>query len=168
MTYRVLDPGFTMHACDAARDSTCMHGRMSWPAVLKELLAAKYARVAPRCQTVCPSAGHKPLCVSNGHHVRSAKPSVHQKCPDSNRRYWAVSNYALWQFTRIKTPQNLVYLLIFVLINKIGMPHQNCSMSLLTYFWGTLFISVKLKHNFIVINQLFNLTHSSSTVLRSV
>ena len=54
MTYRVLDPGFTMHACDAARDSTCMHGRMSWPAVLKELLAAKYARVAPRCQTVWP------------------------------------------------------------------------------------------------------------------
>ena len=54
MTYRVLDPGFTMHACDAARDSTCMHGRMSWPAVSKELLAAKYGRVAPRCQTVWP------------------------------------------------------------------------------------------------------------------
>ena len=52
--YRVLDPGFTMHACHAARDSTCMHARMSWPAVLKELLAAKYARVAPRCQTVWP------------------------------------------------------------------------------------------------------------------
>jgi hypothetical protein len=34
-----------------------------------------------------PSAGHKPLCFSNGHHVRSPKPKVHQKCPDSNRRY---------------------------------------------------------------------------------
>jgi hypothetical protein len=51
MTYRVLDPGFTMHACDASRDSTCMHARMSWPAVLKELLAAKYSRVVPRCRT---------------------------------------------------------------------------------------------------------------------
>ena len=93
-----------------------------------------------------PSAGHKPPCVSNGQHVCSAKPKVHQKCPDSNRRYWAVSNSALWQCTRIKTPQNLVCLLIFVLINKIGRPHQNCSMSLLSYSWGTLFRSVKLKN----------------------
>jgi hypothetical protein len=54
MAYQVLDPGFTMHAWDAARDSTCMHARMSWPAVSKELLAAKYARVAPRCQTAWP------------------------------------------------------------------------------------------------------------------
>ena len=50
-TYRVLDPGFTMHACHAAWDSICMHACMSWPAVSKELLAAKYARVAPRCRT---------------------------------------------------------------------------------------------------------------------
>ena len=49
------------HACmhenwDAARDSNCMHARtsMSWPAVSKELLAAKYARVAPRCRTAWP------------------------------------------------------------------------------------------------------------------
>ena len=41
-----------------------------------------------------------------------------------------------------KTPHNLVCLLIFVLINKIGRPHQNCSMSLLSYSWGTLFRSV--------------------------
>jgi hypothetical protein len=115
-----------------------------------------------------PSAGHKPLCVSNGQHVRFAKPNVHQKCPDSNRPYWAVSNSTLCQFTRIKTPHNLVCLLIFVFINKIGMPHQNFSMSLLTYSWGTLFRFVKLKRNFIVINRLFNLTHSSSTVLWSV
>jgi hypothetical protein len=27
---------------------------MSWPTVSKELLAAKYARVAPRCQTAWP------------------------------------------------------------------------------------------------------------------
>jgi hypothetical protein len=27
---------------------------MSWPAVSKELLAAKYARVAPRCRTAWP------------------------------------------------------------------------------------------------------------------
>ena len=38
-----------------------------------------------------------------------------------------------------KTPHNLVCLLIFVLINKIGRPHQNCSMSILHYFWKTLF-----------------------------
>ena len=44
----------TLCAWDAARDSTCMHGRISWPAVSKELLAAKYGRVAPRCQTVWP------------------------------------------------------------------------------------------------------------------
>ena len=44
-----------------------------------------------------------------------------------------------------KTPHNLVCLLIFVLINKIGRPHQNCSMSLRTYFWGALFRSVQLK-----------------------
>jgi hypothetical protein len=37
-----------------------------------------------------PSAGHKPSCFSNGHHVRSSKPKVHQKCLDPNRRYWAV------------------------------------------------------------------------------
>ena len=37
-----------------------------------------------------PSAGHKPPCISNGHHVRSSKPKVHQKCLDPNRRYWAV------------------------------------------------------------------------------
>jgi hypothetical protein len=44
------------HACMrcSARDSTCMHARMSWPAVSKELLAVKYARVAPRCRTVWP------------------------------------------------------------------------------------------------------------------
>ena len=34
------------------------------------------------------------------------------------------------------------WLLIFVLINKIGRPYQNCSMSLLTYYWGTSFRSV--------------------------
>jgi hypothetical protein len=56
-------------------------------------------------------------------------------------------------------------LLKFVLINKIGRPHQNCSMSLLHYFWGTLFRSVQLKYNLIVINHLFNCTHSSSIVL---
>ena len=54
MTYRVLDPGFTMHACHAAWESICMHACMSWPAVSKELLAAKYARVASRCQTAWP------------------------------------------------------------------------------------------------------------------
>ena len=32
----------------------CMHARTSWPAVSKELLAAKYARVAPRCRTAWP------------------------------------------------------------------------------------------------------------------
>ena len=42
------------------------------------------------------------------------------------------------------TPHNLVCLLIFVLINKIGRPHQNCSMALLSYSWGTLFRSVQL------------------------
>ena len=67
-----------------------------------------------------------------------------------------------------KTLHNLVCLLIFVLINKIVRPHQNCSMSLLRYFWGTMFRSVQLKYNLIVINQLFNCTHSSSTVLGSV
>ena len=36
-------------------------------------------------------------------------------------------------------------LLIFVLINKIGRPYQNCSMSLLTCYWGTSFRSVQLK-----------------------
>jgi hypothetical protein len=60
---------------------------------------------------------------------------------------------------------NLVCLLIFVLINKIGRPHQNCSMSLLVYSWGTEFRYMQLKYNLIVINQLFNCTHSSSTVL---
>ena len=53
-TYRVLDPGFTIHAWHAARESTCMHACMSWPAVSKELLAAKYARVTPRCRTAWP------------------------------------------------------------------------------------------------------------------
>ena len=37
-----------------ARESICMHTCMSWPAVSKELLAAKYARVAPRCRTAWP------------------------------------------------------------------------------------------------------------------
>ncbi len=59
-------------------------------------------------------------------------------------------------------------LLIFVLINKIGRPHQNCSMSLLSYSWGTLFRSVQLEYYLIVLNMLFNCTHSSSTVLWSV
>jgi hypothetical protein len=54
------------------------------------------------------------------------------------------------------------------LINKIGRPHQNCSMSLLRYSWGTRFRTVQLKYNLIGINQLFNCTHSSSTVLWSV
>ena len=67
-----------------------------------------------------------------------------------------------------KTPHNLVCLLIFVLINKIGRPHQNCSMSILHHSWGALFRRVQLKYNLIVINQLFNCTHSSSTVLWSV
>ena len=31
-----------------------MHARMSWPAVSKELLVAKYAKVAPRCRTAWP------------------------------------------------------------------------------------------------------------------
>ena len=31
-----------------------MHACMSWPAVSKELLAAKYARVTPRCRTTWP------------------------------------------------------------------------------------------------------------------
>jgi hypothetical protein len=35
-----------------------------------------------------PSAGHKPPCFSNGHHVCSSKPKVHQKSPTSHRRYW--------------------------------------------------------------------------------
>ena len=43
-----------MHACHAAWESICMHACMSWPAVSKELLAAKYARVAPRCWTAWP------------------------------------------------------------------------------------------------------------------
>ena len=84
-----------------------------------------------------PSAGHKPPYVSNVHYVCSAKPLVDQKSPTSNRRYSAVSSSALWQFTRIKTPHNLVCLLIFVFINKIGRQYQTCSMSLLTYFWET-------------------------------
>jgi hypothetical protein len=53
-TYRVLDPGSTMHAWDASRESTCMHACMSWPAVSKELLVAKYARVASRRRTAWP------------------------------------------------------------------------------------------------------------------
>ena len=53
-TYRVLDPGFTMHAWDASRESICVHACMSWPAISKELLAAKYSRVAPRCRTTWP------------------------------------------------------------------------------------------------------------------
>ena len=61
-----------------------------------------------------PSAGHKPLCVSNGHHVCSAKANPHRKSPTSNRRYWAVFSSAVWQFTHIKTPHNLVCLLMFV------------------------------------------------------
>jgi hypothetical protein len=36
-------------------------------------------------------------------------------------------------------------------------------MSLLGYSWGTLFRSVQLKYDLIVINQLFNCTHYSST-----
>ena len=80
----------------------------------------------------------------------------------------AFLSFAVWQFTCIKTPHNLVCLLIFVLINKIGRPHQNCSMSILHYSWGALFRPVQLKYNLIVINQLFNCTHSSSTVLWSV
>jgi hypothetical protein len=31
-----------------------MHARMSWPVVSKELLAAKYTRVVPRCRTTWP------------------------------------------------------------------------------------------------------------------
>jgi hypothetical protein len=54
MTYRVLDPEYTMHAWDASRESSCMHACMSWPAVSKELLTAKSARVAPRYRTVWP------------------------------------------------------------------------------------------------------------------
>jgi hypothetical protein len=92
-----------------------------------------------------PSAGHKPPCVSDDHYVRSVKPNLHQKSAVSHRRYWAVSISALWQFTRIKTPHNILCLLIFALINKIIRPYQNCSISMLTYSWETLFRSVQLK-----------------------
>jgi hypothetical protein len=67
MTYRVRSSRFGIqHACMSRmrcipRDSTPMHARtavechsMSWPAVLKELLAAKHARVAPRCRAAWP------------------------------------------------------------------------------------------------------------------
>ena len=81
-------------------------------------------------------------------------------------RYSSVSQFrCLTVYPNQKTPHNLVCLLIFVLINKIGRPHQNCSMSILHYSWGALFRRVQLKYNLIVINQLFNCTHSSSTVL---
>ena len=78
-----------------------------------------------------PSTGHKTPCLSNGHHVFSAKQLIHQKSPTPHRRYWAVSSSALWWFTHMKTPHNLVYLLIFVFINKLRRTHQNCNRSML-------------------------------------
>ena len=161
------------------RDSRCMHGMQRG-----NRLACMRVWAGQLFQRSCwqpnmpewrhdagppgPSAGHKTLSVSNGHYVCSAKPLLHQKSPTSHRRYWAVSSSALWQFIRIKTLHNLVCLLIFVLINKIGRPHQNCSMSFMSYFRETLFRAVKMKYSLIVINPLFNWTHSSSTVLWSV
>ena len=132
-------------------------GAVLGPLAARPMASARRTPPLGGCQVHCVPA-----------HARRVPNTDPWRFPQTDR-FSSVSQFrCLTVYPYQKTPHNLVCLLIFVLINKIGRPHQNCSMSLLGFSWGTLFRSVQLKYNLIVINQLFNCTHSSSTVLWSV
>ena len=93
-----------------------------------------------------PLGGYQVHCVpAHGGRERIVNP---RRFPQTDRSSSVSQFRCLTVYPHQKTPHNMVCLLIFVLINKIGRPHQNYSMSFLSYSRGTLFRSVKLKNNF--------------------
>ena len=150
------------HAADADdHAAACMHGlsipfgilghRERRPGALLGPLAARPMASARRTP---PLAGCQVHCVP-AHARRVPNPATWRFLQTD--RSSSVSQFrCLTVYSYQKTPHNLVCLLIFVLINKIGRPHQNCSMSFMSYSREILFRAVKLKYSLIVINQLFN------------